>query len=75
MVDMNIVQKLEQDGMEYKNAFKVANLMETESISMEEAKKRVTKELIDENKEKATASSTIEVGTADTGAGKKSKIK
>jgi uncharacterized protein YoaH (UPF0181 family) len=45
MVDMNIVAQLENDGMEYKNAFKVANLMETEGISKKDAIKRVTEEI------------------------------
>ena len=51
MVNSNLILELEKEGMEYKNAFKVANLMETENISKKEAIKRVTAEV--ETAEKA----------------------
>lgn len=45
---MNLVHELELKGMEYKNAFKVANLMETEGISQKEAQRRVAQEVTKE---------------------------
>ena len=59
MVDMNIVRELEMKGLTYGNAYKVANLMETENISKNEAERRVTREIMEkEAKAKAKAEKT-----------------
>ena len=52
MVDRNVVAELESDGMSYKHAFQVANLMEVEGIEMSEAKARVAEKESKEEKKK-----------------------